>query len=103
MIRGRQCHGGAPALSCFYPEMHGEVAGRRRHDRGVALPYMQGSVSASQDQIDWVLTSYIVAVGNGCVERLTQTVIAARLPPSGARCAGITPPARRRRIARPGS
>ena len=25
------------------------------------LPYMQGSVSASQDQIDWVLTSYIVA------------------------------------------
>ena len=27
----------------------------------VALPYMQGSVSASQDQIDWVLTSYIVA------------------------------------------
>src|SRR5438128_9444815 len=27
----------------------------------VALPYMQGSVSASQDQIDWVLTSYMVA------------------------------------------
>jgi len=27
----------------------------------VALPYMQGSVSASQDEIDWVLTSYIVA------------------------------------------
>jgi MFS transporter, DHA2 family, multidrug resistance protein len=27
----------------------------------VALPYMQGSVSASQEQIDWVLTSYIVA------------------------------------------
>ena len=27
----------------------------------VALPYMQGSVSATQDQIDWVLTSYIVA------------------------------------------
>ena len=27
----------------------------------VALPYMQGTVSASQDQIDWVLTSYIVA------------------------------------------
>ena len=23
----------------------------------VALPYMQGSVSASQDEIDWVLTS----------------------------------------------
>ncbi len=27
----------------------------------VALPYMQGSVSASQDEIGWVLTSYIVA------------------------------------------
>ncbi|HZB90092.1 MAG TPA: DHA2 family efflux MFS transporter permease subunit [Stellaceae bacterium] len=27
----------------------------------VALPYMQGSLSASQDQITWVLTSYIVA------------------------------------------
>src|SRR6202042_2921727 len=27
----------------------------------VALPYMQGSVSATQDQIAWVLTSYIVA------------------------------------------
>src|SRR3981189_2686558 len=27
----------------------------------VALPYMQGSVSASADQINWVLTSYIGA------------------------------------------
>src|SRR5271163_1139251 len=27
----------------------------------VALPYIQGSVSASQDQIAWVLTSYLVA------------------------------------------
>jgi DHA2 family multidrug resistance protein len=27
----------------------------------VALPYMQGAMSASQEQIDWVLTSYIVA------------------------------------------
>src|SRR6266508_2842324 len=27
----------------------------------VALPYMQGSLSASADQISWVLTSYIVA------------------------------------------
>jgi len=27
----------------------------------IALPYIQGSVSASQDQINWVLTSYIVA------------------------------------------
>ena len=27
----------------------------------VSLPYMQGSLSASLDQINWVLTSYIVA------------------------------------------
>ncbi len=27
----------------------------------VALPYMQGTLSASQDEINWVLTSYIVA------------------------------------------
>src|SRR3954469_17980841 len=27
----------------------------------VALPYMQGSMSASQNEINWVLTSYIVA------------------------------------------
>jgi DHA2 family multidrug resistance protein len=27
----------------------------------VALPHMQGAMSASQDQIAWVLTSYIVA------------------------------------------
>ena len=27
----------------------------------VALPYIQGSLSASPDQISWVLTSYIVA------------------------------------------
>src|SRR5579864_2492065 len=27
----------------------------------VALPYMQGSLSAAQDQITWVLTSYIMA------------------------------------------
>ena len=27
----------------------------------VVLPHMQGSLSASQDQINWVLTSYIVA------------------------------------------
>ena len=28
----------------------------------VALPHMQGSMSATQDQISWVLTSYIVAI-----------------------------------------
>jgi DHA2 family multidrug resistance protein len=27
----------------------------------VALPHMQGTLSASQDEITWVLTSYIVA------------------------------------------
>ena len=27
----------------------------------VALPYMQGSLSTTQDQVSWVLTSYIVA------------------------------------------
>ena len=27
----------------------------------VALPHMQGSMAATQDQISWVLTSYIVA------------------------------------------
>src|SRR3954469_18154313 len=27
----------------------------------VALPHMQGSLSATQEQISWVLTSYIVA------------------------------------------
>src|ERR1700758_859590 len=27
----------------------------------VALPYMEGSLAASRDQITWVLTSYIVA------------------------------------------
>src|ERR1700689_4656980 len=27
----------------------------------VALPYMEGSLSASRDQIPWVLTSYIIA------------------------------------------
>src|SRR5450755_5148216 len=27
----------------------------------VALPNMQGSLSATQDQVSWVLTSYIVA------------------------------------------
>ena len=29
----------------------------------VALPYIQGSVSATQDQMGWVLTSYLVAAG----------------------------------------
>jgi MFS transporter, DHA2 family, multidrug resistance protein len=28
----------------------------------VALPHMQGSLSASQDQIAWVVTSYIISL-----------------------------------------
>src|SRR6202163_4631832 len=31
------------------------------NSRNVALPHMQGTLSASQDEITWVLTSYIVA------------------------------------------
>src|SRR6202142_1195449 len=27
----------------------------------VALPYMEGSLSAARDQITWVLTSYVIA------------------------------------------
>src|SRR5882757_10425256 len=29
----------------------------------VALPYVQGSMAATQDQMGWVLTSYLVAAG----------------------------------------
>jgi DHA2 family multidrug resistance protein len=42
----------------------------------VALPHMQGSMSATQDQIAWVLTSYIVAAA--IMTPLTG-VLAARL------------------------
>ena len=31
----------------------------------VALPHMEGSLSATHDQITWVLTSYIVAAAIG--------------------------------------
>ena len=47
----------------------------------VALPYIQGSVSASQDQIAWVLTSYIAAAT--IYEVSTQAIwswLAATLP-----------------------
>ena len=47
----------------------------------VALPNMQGSLSATQDQIAWVLTSYIVAAGllavrsqNECTPRPNVTM-----------------------------
>jgi MFS transporter, DHA2 family, multidrug resistance protein len=47
----------------------------------VALPYMQGSVSATQDQIDWVLTSYIVAAAimtppTGFLAGRTESIVA---------------------------
>ena len=42
----------------------------------VALPYMQGTLSASQDQINWVLTSYIVAsVLCGVAQDINQMVL----------------------------
>src|SRR5262245_2919692 len=31
----------------------------------VALPHMQGALNAAQDQISWVVTSYIVALAIG--------------------------------------
>ena len=56
----------------------------------VALPYMQGSLSATTDQINWVLTSYIVAA-------------AIMTPPTGATApmAGVTARAISRAVARP--
>src|SRR5881227_1865265 len=38
----------------------------------VALPHMQGSLSASQDQIAWVVTSYIVAADHDAADRLAR-------------------------------
>ena len=35
----------------------------------VALPHMQASLSATQDTINWVLTSYIVASASPCLSR----------------------------------
>ena len=49
----------------------------------VALPHMQGSLSASQDQIAWVLTSYIVAAA--IMTPLTGWVRTPRVRVSGAR------------------
>ncbi len=54
----------------------------------VALPHMQGSLSASQDQIAWVLTSYIVAVGDhDAADRLARRPVRhqIRLPRLGHR------------------
>ena len=57
----------------------------------VALPHMQGSLSATQEQISWVLTSYIVAA-------------AIMTPPTGFLAGALRPqaavPIRRRRLHR---
>ena len=48
----------------------------------VALPHMQGTLSATQDQISWVLTSYIITAA--IVMPMTQKTIRPclnRLPP----------------------
>jgi DHA2 family multidrug resistance protein len=75
----------------------------------VAMPYIQGSLAASPDQITWVLTSYIVAAaimtppigwlsarfgrknlrgGPGCLNRFSASISGAstkvRLPSGGA-------------------
>ena len=43
-------------LAAFLEALDGTIA-------NVALPYMQGTMSATQDQMGWVLTSYLVAAG----------------------------------------
>src|ERR1700679_1501304 len=53
----------------------------------VALPHMQGTLSASQDEITWVLTSYIVAAAIATplteivASRLLQGIFGASLVP----------------------
>src|SRR3569833_2424785 len=39
----------------------------------IALPHMQGSVSGTQDQMVWVLTSYIVSAAIGSVAMLPES------------------------------
>src|SRR6266436_2919050 len=46
----------AVTLAAFLEALDGTIA-------NVALPYMQGTMSATQDQMGWVLTSYLVAAG----------------------------------------
>ena len=45
---------GALMLATLMNTLDGTIA-------NVALPHIQGSVSAAQDQVTWVLTSYIIA------------------------------------------
>ena len=44
----------------------------------VALPHMQGTLSASQDQIAWVLTAYIVASAIATPNRLVSRSVRAK-------------------------
>ena len=62
----------------------------------VALPHMQSSLSASQDQVVWVLTSYLVA---GAIAAL-DTVGVRRV--SGGACLGVLQGARVLTVSRPG-
>ena len=41
----------------------------------VALPFMQGSLSASADEVSWVLTAYVIAAA--IIATTTCTMIAA--------------------------
>ena len=50
----------------------------------VALPHMQGSLSATQDQITWVLTSYIVAAAIATpLDRLARRPLRPQAPVPG--------------------
>jgi len=61
MPAGRAPHGGNRAAITICVILATLMQALDTTIANVALPHIQGSVSASQDQIDWVLTSYIVA------------------------------------------
>src|ERR1700731_2934480 len=58
----------------------------------VALPYVQGSLSATSDQVNWVLTSYIVAATiitpatGGREARFGRKPLFGRAPSAAPRC-----------------
>jgi MFS transporter, DHA2 family, multidrug resistance protein len=59
-LHGEAAHRGMITLSVMLATIIQAIDGTIAN---VALPHMQGSLSASLDQITWVLTSYIVAAG----------------------------------------
>ncbi len=59
-IHGEAAHRGMITISVMLATIIQAIDGTIAN---VALPHMQGSLSASLDQITWVLTSYIVAAG----------------------------------------